>query len=149
MKNYHFTGPPPPGSIPSVDPVVAELRQIQNMVLSIMRKADFNDDWEAALFAAGQAFNNAQLIGTIQERLKAAASTPTGAEARNAPGPTLSIALNDHTIESATVYWTDGLMLHFLTPRGAHVQVRMDLVDRNLTNRLNSAAIGSGGLSPL
>jgi hypothetical protein len=141
MKNYRFTGPPAPGSIEPMDPVVAELRQIQNTLLSILRKTDFGKDYEAALAAADQATATAQLIGTITERLESAAAAKTMAdEARaNASTPIYAIAFKDHTIEAATAYWTDGLMLHYMTRQGAHVQVRLDLVDRDLSTRLNRA----------
>jgi len=49
MRNYRFTGSTPPGSIYPIDPVVSELRQIQSTLLSIMQKADFGGDYEAAL----------------------------------------------------------------------------------------------------
>jgi hypothetical protein len=139
MKNYHFTGPPPAGSIKPVDPVVYELRQIQNSVLSMMRKANFGEDYETALVAAAQATANAQLIGAIKERL--ASSPPAQPVAEQArPNPAAQIyylAFKDRTVESATAYWTDASMLHYLTPQGAHVQVRLDLVDRALSNRIN------------
>ena len=67
MQNYRFTGPPQPGSIPPVDPLVYDLRQILNVELSIMRKADFFEDYEATLAAAAQATNTAQLIGGITQ----------------------------------------------------------------------------------
>lgn len=139
MKNYRFTGPPPPGSIHPTDPVVAELKQIQNTLVSIMRKANFAEDYETALVAASQAAANAQLIGVITERLDSTAAARTAPEQPAATGPIYSIALKDRSIQSATVYWSDGLMLHYLTQQGSHVQVRLDLVDRDLTARINRA----------
>jgi len=147
MQNYRFTGPPPPGSIKPVDPVVAELRQIQNTLLSILRKANYGEDYETALAAAAQAIANAQTIGAITERLEAAAAakatgastTPNDAKPPVPDGPEYSVALKDRTIEAATVYWSDGRMLHYLTPQGSHVQVRLDLVDRSLSERINRA----------
>src|SRR5207245_3554703 len=41
MQNYRFTGPPPATGITAVDPVVSELREIQNTLLAILRKANF------------------------------------------------------------------------------------------------------------
>src|SRR5262245_52078079 len=139
MKNYRFTGPPPRDSIKPTDPVVFELRQIQNTLLSIIRKADFAENYEAALAAASQAAANAQAIGAIAERLESAAAAKAIADEAKSDNPTLiySIALKDHTVESATAYWTDRLMLHYMTREGAHVQVRLDLVDRSLSTKLN------------
>ena len=68
MKNYHFTGPPPPGTVRPVDPVISELWRIEN---------------------------------------------------------------------AATSYWVDGSMLNYITLQGSHLIVRLDLVDRNLSNELN------------
>jgi hypothetical protein len=137
MKNYRFTGPPHPSSSVPADPVISDLRQIQNTLFSIMRKADFGEDWEAALAAGEQAAAISQLIGVMSERV-ASASRGTKDEAQAAAsGPVFPIVFKDHTVESATAYWTDGLMLHYMTQQGAHVQVRLDLVDRNLTIRVN------------
>lgn len=137
MKNYRFTGPPPPGSIAPSDPVVSELRQVQGTVLSIMRKADFFEDWDTALAAGEQAAAISQLIGVITERLNSA-SAATEEQAKLAVSPPLyAIAFKDHTVEFAIGYWTDSLMLHYITRQGAHVQVRLDLVDRNETIKLN------------
>ena len=141
MQNYRFTGPPAPGSIEPMDPVVAQLREIQNTLLSILRKTDYFEDYEGLLAFAGQATATAQLIGSITAQLQSAAEARTAAQQPPpAPAtPAYSIALKDHTIEAATAYWTDGLMLHYLTRQGAHVQVRLDLVDRNLSTKLNRA----------
>jgi hypothetical protein len=142
MKNYHFTGPPPAASLQPVDPVVSELRQIQGTLTSIMRKADFAEDWETAIIAGTQAIGNAQLIGLIGERQQAAAAAaaPKTAESQpTASSPVYTIALKDRTIDSAMAWWVEGRMLNYLTPRGSHVQVRLDLVDRDLTARINRA----------
>lgn len=139
MQNYRFTGPPQPGSIPAADPVVSDLRQILNAELSIMRKADYFEDYEAALAAAAQATATAQLLGGITGRLETAAQLqPTSDHAASgAPGPLYAIAFKDHRVEAAVACWTDGPMLHYVTRQGAHAQVRLDLVDRGLSNRLN------------
>lgn len=139
MQNYRFTGPPPPGSIVPADPVVSQLREIQNVLLSILRKADFADDWEAALAAGEQAAAITQLIGTITKRLESASAVTEEQARLAASAPVYSIAFKDHTIEAATSYWADGRMLHYLTPQGSHVQVRVDLLDLNLTTRINRA----------
>ncbi|HKE26540.1 MAG TPA: hypothetical protein VKB88_29500 [Bryobacteraceae bacterium] len=142
MQNYRFTGPPAAGSIPRVDPVVSDLRQILNTLLSIMRKADYAEDYEAALAAADQAAATAQLIGAVSEHLQSAALSETIADARSdAPAPVYAIAFKDHTVEAATAWWIDGPMLHYMTRQGAHVQVRLDLVDRGLSAKLNQGKV--------
>jgi hypothetical protein len=138
MQNYRFTGPPAPGSVRPTDPVVSELQRIQNAVVSIMHQAKSVEDYGTALAAAAQAAANAEAIGAITERRESLAARGKTAEAQSdAPSPTYLIALQDHTVETATSYWSDGRMLHYLTPQGAHVQVRLDLVDRGLSTRLN------------
>jgi len=146
MQNYRFTGPPPPGSVRPTDPVVSELQRIQDAVTSIMRHAKSTEDYETALAAAAQASANAQLIGAVREHLEATAAAKASADAAKTsadeaksemPSPTYLIALQDHTVETATRLWSDGRMLHYLTRQGAHVQVRLDLVDIDLSARLN------------
>lgn len=132
MKNYRFAGPPKPGSIEPVDPVVAQLRQIQNTILSVMRKTNYGEDYEGTLFAAEQAIDTEQVIAAVQERSEAAAKAKAAEEEwnRQQPPPAYYIVLKDRTVEGAIVYWADRLMLHYITRQGAHVQVRRDLVDR-------------------
>jgi hypothetical protein len=76
MENYHFTGPPPPGEVKAVDPVLTELKEIQASVRSIMRSARLEGDYETALAAAAQAVANAQLIGAVIEHQQAAQAPP-------------------------------------------------------------------------
>jgi hypothetical protein len=51
--------------------------------------------------------------------------------------PRYLIAFKDHTIYSAVAYWFDGDTLHYFTRGDTHNQVSMDLLDRDLTTRLN------------
>ena len=139
MQNYRFTGPPPPGSVRPADPVVSELWRIQNAILWIMQRAKRDEDFGTALAAASQAAANAEAIEAITERREAVAAAKAIAEEAksNTPSALYLIAFRDHTVETATRYWMEGPLLHYLTPQGAHVQVRLDLVDRNLTIRVN------------
>jgi hypothetical protein len=140
MKNYRFTGPPAPGSVRPADPVLSELWRIQSQIDWMMRRAKSDQDYEAALAAASQASANAQAIAAVTEqRIAAAAATSAIAEQAksNEPASLYLIAFRDHTVEKAAKYWIDGLFLHYLTPAGAHVQVRLDLVDQDLSIRLN------------
>jgi len=139
MRNYRFTGPPSAGELRAraTDPIILELQQIQNTVLAILRKTDFAKDYEAALAASAQAVANAQLIGSLTERQH---SPETGrvaaAEVQSAP-PIYLIALKDKTIDAATSYWVEGLVLNYITLQGAHVIVRLDLIDGSFSRELN------------
>jgi hypothetical protein len=138
MKNYRFTGPPKPGTVKPTDPVVADLESIQSLVESIMRRAKLDEDYGTALAAASQAAANAQIIGNIRTRLEAAAAAEAAAESAKVP-PLFWIALKDRTIAAAVAYWVDGSMLNYIDRNGAHVQVRLDLVDRRVSVELNRA----------
>jgi hypothetical protein len=146
MQNYRFTGPPPPGEVrPAVDPL-SEIKEVQSTVRFILRQAEFEGDYEAALVAAAQAVANAQLMGGIIEHRQAvqAAQTAQAAQAAKAspeetqpPAPYFLIAMKDKTINAAAAYWVDGPMLNYVTQQGVHVIVRLDLVDRSLSRELN------------
>ena len=51
--------------------------------------------------------------------------------------PTFLIAFKDHTIYAAIAYWVEGETLHYVTNQSTHNQVSLDLVDRELSDRLN------------
>jgi VWFA-related protein len=137
MQNYRFTGPPSARELRAIDPVVFELRQIQNTVLAILRKTDFAKDYEAALAAAAQATANAQLIGSLTERQHPLTTGTTATTALEPTPPIYLIALKDKTIDAATSYWVEGFVLNYITLQGAHVIVRLDLVDRSFSRELN------------
>jgi hypothetical protein len=149
MQNYRFTGPPPPGEArPAVDPL-SEIREVQSTVRFIMRQAEFEWDYEAALAAAAQAVANAQLMGSIIEHRQAveaarasqasqsAAVAKAAVEETQPPAPLFLIAMKDKTINAAAAYWVDGPMMNYVTQQGVHVIVRLDLVDRGLSRELN------------
>ncbi|MGH9658990.1 MAG: hypothetical protein ACRD96_10635 [Bryobacteraceae bacterium] len=47
------------------------------------------------------------------------------------------IAFKDHTIYAAFAYWLEGDTLHYVTTHGTHNQLSLDLVDVELSTRLN------------
>jgi hypothetical protein len=47
------------------------------------------------------------------------------------------IVLQDHTIFAAVAYWVEGDTLNYVTREGNHNRVTLDLVDRDLSYRLN------------
>jgi hypothetical protein len=51
--------------------------------------------------------------------------------------PTYLIAFKDHTIYAAVAYWVEDGTLHYVTNQNTHNQVSLDLVDRELSDRLN------------
>jgi hypothetical protein len=132
MQNYRFTGPPPPGDVRPYNPVT-DIQDVQNTLLAILRKANFAGDGQAALAAAYQAAENAQLLASM--------TAPPKQLRTRGPEPVMPtfylIALKDQSIHAASTYWMDGSILHYLTPQGAHEQVRLDLVDLNFTTELN------------
>jgi len=140
MKNYRFTGPPPPREVQPMDAVLTELRGLQSTIRTILSRARFDGDYETALIAVSQLAANAQLIGSIAEQQQAtqAVQAPKIATGETpSPSPFFLIALKDKTINAATSYWVDGSMLNYLTLQGMHMIVRLDLVDRGLSRDLN------------
>ena len=65
----------------------------------------------------------------------------TSVAAETAPpaseNPTYLIAFKDHTIYAAIAYWLEDNTLHYVTNQNTHNQVSLDLVDRELSGRLN------------
>jgi len=51
--------------------------------------------------------------------------------------PLYLIALRNHTIYAARAYWLEGDTLHYITGKNSHNQVSLNLVDRELSDRLN------------
>ena len=47
------------------------------------------------------------------------------------------IAFKDHSVYSAAAYWIDGNTMHYVTPQGTQNQASLDLVDLELTKKLN------------
>jgi hypothetical protein len=62
--------------------------------------------------------------------------------------PTYLIAFKDHTIYAAVAYWVEGNTLHYVTNQNTHNQVSFDLVDRELSERLNRERNVDFRLSP-
>jgi hypothetical protein len=57
----------------------------------------------------------------------------------NSDKPTLYlIAFKDHTIVQALGYWMEGSTLHYVSAEQSLNQVSLDLIDRDLSQRLNS-----------
>ena len=139
MQNYRFARPPAPGEVRQLSPALSQLQEIQNTTLSILHKANYDGDYEAALAAAAQATATAQLIGALTGEVKPPAqmSRPASDEQEKTESPIYLIAFKDDSIQAATAVWTDRLMLHYTTRQGAHEQVRLDRVDWQLSENLN------------
>jgi hypothetical protein len=142
MQNYHLAEPPAPGEIQQLSPAMAQLQEIQNTMLNILRKANVAGDYEAALAAAAQATANAQLIGALSGELRPPTPTPPRGAAVEKPKPEppiYLIAFKNQTVQVATAVWRDDLMVHYTTRQGGHEQVRLDSVDWKLSTELNRA----------
>jgi hypothetical protein len=140
MRNFRFAPPPAPGEIRPVSPALGQLQEIQNTTLNILRKANLDGDYEAALAAAAQATATAQLIGALTGDLKPIrpATQPASlTDEKKTEKPGYLIAFKDNTVQEATAVWKDQLMLHYTTPQGGHEQVRLDLVNWKLSEDLN------------
>lgn len=68
---------------------------------------------------------------------QAPAREPAGASLPESDQVLFFIGLRDHTVYTALAYWVEGDLLHYITPQGKHNQVSLDLVDRELSSRLN------------
>ncbi len=85
-----------------------------------MRKADFEGDYEDALIAAWQAAGNAQLLSQATALPQSAPGAAAGG-----PGPDWNPCKDNTPTQPSS--WSDGLMQHYITPQGTHVQIRLDL----------------------
>jgi hypothetical protein len=139
MQNYRFAPPPAPGDVRPVSPALGQLQEIQNTTLNILRKANLDGDYEAALAAAAQATATAQLIGALTGELKPVQppTRPAAVEEKKTEQPVYLIAFKDRTVQQATSVWKDHLMLHYMTTQGGHEQVRLDQVDWKRSAELN------------
>jgi hypothetical protein len=115
MQNYRFAPAPAPGEVKPVSPTVARLQEVLQTTLSILHKANHEGDYEAALAAAAQATGITQLLGTLAGEVGPPQPQRPAGVPIDAP--------------VATRVWTDRWMLHYLTPEGGHVQIRLDRID--------------------
>lgn len=51
--------------------------------------------------------------------------------------PIFLIAMKDHTVFTASAYWIEDDTLHYITTQGSENSASMDLIDRDLSRRLN------------
>lgn len=70
------------------------------------------------------------------------AETPAAAppEAPSPELPNYLLAFKDRNIYSALAYWVDGNTIHYITAGNQHNQAPLDLLDRNMTERLSKRA---------
>jgi hypothetical protein len=119
----------------SEDRFVAQLGELQNQVLSILRKAQFNGDLQTALGAASEARANVELMAVLSGRLPVA-ERPTR-PANNGPPNVYLIAFKDQVIRAVLDYSVDGTTLSYLTRQGTRAQVPLESVDREFSEQLN------------
>jgi hypothetical protein len=63
---------------------------------------------------------------------------PTPQEWAMSEGHYYLIAYKDHSVYTALAYWMEGGALHYVTPQNIHNQVSLDLLDLELTRKLNA-----------
>ena len=63
---------------------------------------------------------------------------PTPQEWAMSEGHYYLIAYKDHSVYTALAYWMEGGALHYVTPQNVHNQVSLDLLDLELTKKLNA-----------
>jgi hypothetical protein len=66
------------------------------------------------------------------------APAPTPQEWSMSEGRYYLIAYKDHSVYTALAYWMESGALHYVTPQNAHNQVSLDLLDLDLTKKLNA-----------
>ena len=66
------------------------------------------------------------------------APAPTPQEWAMSEGRYYLIAAKDHSVYTALAYWMEGGALHYVTPENAHSQITLDLLDLDLTKKLNA-----------
>ena len=82
-------------------------------------------------------WDGADTRSAAKEKAKQVESRPTrGSVADEKPNIYL-IALKDSTVRTAIGYWTDGGTLHYVSPDSSVNHVTLDMVDRELSERLN------------
>lgn len=120
MQNFRFAPAPQPGEVPPVSPTVARLQEVLQTTLSILHKANHDGDYEAALAAAAQATATIQMLGAVSGDVK----PPQRQSPASLPVP--------------VKIWVDRWMLHYLTADGAHVQIRLDQIERKPAGKLSN-----------
>jgi len=63
---------------------------------------------------------------------------PTPQEWAMSEGHYYLIAYKDHSVYTALAYWMEGGALHYVTPQNIHNQVSLNLLDLELTKKLNA-----------
>jgi hypothetical protein len=64
-------------------------------------------------------------------------SAPPPASPQDDNAPLFLIAMKDHSVYTARAYWIENGTLNYITTQGSQNSVSMDLVDRDLSRRLN------------
>jgi hypothetical protein len=118
----------------SRDKLIERLEELQKQTLTILGKAQLNNDLNTALEAVSEARATAELIAVLTGRLPVAqkpAATPAGAPV------VYLIAFKDQVIRAALAYSVEGNMLQYTTLQGKQEHAPLDSVDRELSEQLN------------
>lgn len=122
LENFHHAEIPRAPAVPTPEPLPGRLDELQHETLSAVRQARRADNFYAAAEAAREARAGAALLAQLSARPAA---------------PLFLIAFKDQTIRAATAYEVEGNTLRYVAPDGRSREVRLDSVDRALTERLN------------
>ena len=132
---YHHTTPdlrprPPEGTRP--EDILAQLADVQDTTLNILRKSNYSGDWDIALFAAMEARANAGMMSAVGSDIARAQM----AQARPAAAFYL-LAFKNQTVQVANAYWVTDSTLHYVTRENKEVSAPLDSVDVPFTIELN------------
>jgi hypothetical protein len=111
---------PPPGGYPQQQYMGPQVVINQNFAPDVARPIEYVPDANGGIRVYGPQSQVSAPETTVAEE-----------------SPTFLIAFKDHTIYAAIAYWVEGDTLHYVTNQSTHNQVSLDLVDRELSDRLN------------
>lgn len=135
-QGYHYTKPdltprPPEGT--RAEDILAQLADIQNTTLAILRKSNFSGDWDIALGAAMEARANAGMMALVGSNV-AQAGMP---EAKTAAATFYLLAFKNETVQVAQAYWMQDNTLHYIDRQGKKAQAPLASLDVPFTMELN------------
>ncbi len=129
------------------DPYYGAQQQPQNVTVVVPQQAppnviinqSFGADWQSTQLSGSDTREKSSVrvwegAGATEKAPEVKASR--GAVADEKPNIYL-IALKDSTVRTAIGYWREGGTLHYLTPESTVNRVSLDMVDRELSERLN------------
>jgi hypothetical protein len=94
--------------------------------------------YEAPLPYATDPPDETQPARPVRPRMSPSAGRSTGgADVYDQKATIYLIAFKDQSIQAAYACWVEGNTLHYVTVQGSHNRATLDLIDRDLSDRLN------------